>query len=229
MFTGLVSAVGAITQAQEGRDARRFVISTPWRAADIDVGASISHAGVCLTVVERGDAEDRSGGWHAVDVSHETLARSTLGAWAVGTQVNLERSLRAGDELGGHLVAGHVDAVGALVERTADAGSLRLDIQAPAHLAAMIAPKGSIAIDGVSLTVNAVAGGRFGVNIIPHTAEVTTLGGLQAGDAVNLEVDLVARYLARIVEARGASGAHGPHASTDGIGAISATQQGEAS
>ncbi len=195
MFTGLVQAMGEI-EAISGTAPVRFGVRTPWAAEDIPLGASISHAGCCLTVVERRD------GWHAVEVSGETLRVTTLGDWRVGDGVNLERSLRLGDELGGHLVTGHVDGLGVVQSVTEADGYWHLRIEAPADLAACIAVKGSITVDGVSLTVNAVDGPLFGVAIIPQTHAVTSLGRLRAGDRVNLEIDLLARYLARQLEMR---------------------------
>ena len=161
----------------------------------IALGASIACSGVCLTAVELGD------NWFAVDASEETWSKTTLGEWKDGRRLNLEKSLRIGDELGGHLVFGHVDGVAKVVERRPDGESIRFTIETPADLAPYIASKGSVALDGVSLTVNEVAGDRFGVNVIPHTAEVTTFSGLEAGDLLNLEVDMLARYVARQLEA----------------------------
>lgn len=195
MFTGIVTAIGTITRVEDG-PVRRFTVETPWAPDGIAIGASIAHAGVCLTVVETAPAP--GGGAHMVEVSPETLAKSTLGAWKEGSKVNLERSLKVGDELGGHIVTGHADGVGQVVDRRDENGWITLRFQAPASLAGFIAPKGSIAVDGVSLTVNAVHGADFTVMIIPHTAAVTTLGALQAGDSVNLEADLMARYAARL-------------------------------
>ena len=200
MFTGIISAVGRVRTVDIGRDARWFEIESPYDPAGIAIGASIAHAGCCLTVVERGPVD--GGAWHSVEVSQESLDRTSLGAWMEGSSVNLERSLCAGDELGGHMVSGHVDGVAVLAERTPLGGSLRLVFDAPGELARFIAAKGSVTLDGVSLTVNEVTGARFSVNIIPHTGEVTTLGALTAGDRVNLEVDLIARYLARLNEAK---------------------------
>jgi riboflavin synthase len=196
MFTGIVTDVGRVA-AIETRGDTRFLIETAFDAADIPIGASIAHNGVCLTVVETG------AGRYAIEASAETLACTTLGRWQVGTPVNLERSLRMGDELGGHLVFGHVDGVGEVVSRTPEGDSVRFVVQAPADLAPMIAVKGSIAVDGVSLTVNEVDGSRFGVNIIAHTQAATNFGQLAVGDAVNLEVDMLARYVARQLGARG--------------------------
>ncbi|MDP2764391.1 MAG: riboflavin synthase, partial [Brevundimonas sp.] len=169
----------------------RYEIETAWDTSGIDLGASISHAGCCLTVTEKGP------GWFAVEVSGETLSKTTLGDWTEGRQVNLERAAKLGDEMGGHVVSGHVDGLGRVVSVTPDGGSHRIDIEAPPPLHRYIAAKGSITVDGVSLTVNAVEGRLFGLNIIPHTWEATTLGALKPGDAVNLEIDMLARYLAR--------------------------------
>lgn len=191
MFTGIITDVGRVRRiAATDRD-RRYEVETSWDVAGIDLGASISHAGCCLTVVEKGD------GWFAVEVSNETLSKTTLGAWVEGQAVNLERAARLGDELGGHIVSGHVDGLGKVLAITPEGGSHRIEIEAPAPLHRYIAAKGSITVDGVSLTVNAVEDRVFGVNIIPHTWEVTTLGRLAVGDQVNLEIDMLARYLAR--------------------------------
>ncbi|MBX9614533.1 MAG: riboflavin synthase [Caulobacteraceae bacterium] len=191
MFTGIITDIGRVRSvAQTARD-RRYEVETVWDVSGIDLGASISHAGCCLTVVEKGD------GWFAVEVSGETLDKTTLGGWAAGTPVNLERATKVGDELGGHIVSGHVDGLGTVIAITPEGGSHRITIEAPAPLHRFIAAKGSITVDGVSLTVNSVEGQRFGLNIIPHTWDATTLGRLQVGDAVNLEIDMLARYLAR--------------------------------
>ena len=191
MFTGIITDIGRVRSVAPTARDRRYEIETAWDTSGIDLGASISHSGVCLTVVEKGP------GWFAVEVSGETLDRTTLGGWRAGTEINLERATRAGDELGGHIVSGHVDGLGQVVEITPDGGSHRLTIEAPEPLHRFIAAKGSITVDGVSLTVNAVEGRRFGLNIIPHTWEATTLGERRVGDAVNLEIDMLARYLAR--------------------------------
>jgi riboflavin synthase len=191
MFTGIVTDVGRVRRVQETERDRRYEIETAWDVSGIDLGASISHAGCCLTVVEKG------AGWFAVEVSNETLSKTTLGVWAEGDRVNLERAARLGDEMGGHVVSGHVDGVGTVVSVTPEGGSHRVTFEAPDPLHRMIAPKGSITIDGVSLTVNEVEGRRFGVNLIPHTWDYTTLGDLKPGDRVNLEIDMLARYLAR--------------------------------
>lgn len=209
MFTGIITDVGHIVSVTTGRDARTFTLESAYDAAGIAIGASISHAGCCLTVVDRGTREGgQKGAWHTVEASNETLSKTTLGAWEEGGRVNLERALAAGDELGGHIVSGHVDGLGALVDKSQDAGSWRLVFSAPPDLAPALAPKGSIAIDGVSLTVNEVqdqssGAAHFGVNIIPHTWQETTLGTLKVGQPVNLEIDMLARYVARLVEAKG--------------------------
>jgi riboflavin synthase len=204
MFTGIVTALGTI-ESREERGDLRLRIACPFDPDKIAVGASIACSGVCLTVVERGG--NAGNAWFAVDVSAETLSRTARGRWAEGTRINLEPSLKLGDELGGHIVSGHVDAVGTVVARAGEGDSVRLTIEAPRELAPFVASKGSIAVDGVSLTVNEVAdqpGGavRFGLNIIPHTAEVTTLGAIAEGDEVNLEIDTVARYLQRLESLR---------------------------
>lgn len=193
MFTGIVTDVGRVASVADRGD-RRFVLSTSFDTAKIDIGASISCSGCCLTVVEK------EAGRFAVDASGETLSVTTLGDWREGTEVNLERSLRLGDELGGHLVSGHVDGVGTVVSVKEEGASHRLVFEAPQALARFIASKGSIAVDGVSLTVNEVDGSRFGVNIIPHTWTQTTFRRLGAGSRVNLEIDLLARYVARLRE-----------------------------
>jgi len=198
MFTGLISDCGRVGRVTPLGDnaGRRMVIETTWDTASLETGASIACSGVCLTAVDRGD------GWFAVDVSRETLSCSTLAAWEAGTPVNLERSLTAGDELGGHFVSGHVDAVAEVTGHVRDGESWRTTIAVPPRLMGMIAPKGSVAVDGVSLTVNEVGADSFGVNIIPHTAAVTTFGEMKSGDRVNLEIDMLARYVVRVVEAQ---------------------------
>lgn len=199
MFTGIVTALGtirAINPIGDGKD-MRLVIHAPWPdTGSIALGASIACSGCCLTAVELG------ADWFAVDASAETLSRTTMGTWRVGSRINLERSLKVGDELGGHIVSGHVDGVGQALSATPENGSIRWEFQVPAELARFIAEKGSVAIDGVSLTVNAVRGDKFGVNIIPHTASVTSFGSLKPGDAVNIEIDMLARYVARLAEAQ---------------------------
>jgi riboflavin synthase len=197
MFTGIVTALGtvrAITPLATGSD-MRLTIEAPWPdIASIPIGASIGCSGCCLTAVEVGPD------WFAADASAETLSRTTLGRWHPGTRVNLERSLCLGDELGGHLVSGHVDGVGEALSSAPEHGSTRWTFRVPPGLARFIAVKGSIAVDGVSLTVNEVSDDTFGVNIIPHTASVTSFGSLRPGDAVNLEIDMLARYVARLAE-----------------------------
>lgn len=203
MFTGIVTAVGRI-ESVERRGDLRLRIACPWDPAQIAIGASIACAGVCLTVVERGG--QKGAAWFAVDISAETLGRTGKSTWEQGARINLEASLKLGDEMGGHIVSGHVDAVGTVDDRAEEGGSIRLTIDAPATLAPFIAPKGSITVDGVSLTVNTVedrpGAVRFGLNLIPHTAQVTTLGALRPGDEVNLEIDTVARYLQRLESLR---------------------------
>ena len=191
MFTGIVTDIGRVRDVRETELDRRYEIQTAWDVSGIDLGASISHAGCCLTVTEKGTD------WFAVEVSNETLSKTTLGAWKAGDGVNLERAAKLGDEMGGHVVSGHVDGLGRVVSITPEGGSHRVEVQAPAPLHRYIAAKGSITVDGVSLTVNSVAGQVFSLNIIPHTWDVTTLGRLKAGDPVNLEIDMLARYLAR--------------------------------
>jgi riboflavin synthase len=200
MFTGIVSAIGTITSVDQRGDLR-IAIACPYDPANIAIGASIACSGVCLTVVDRGG--EAGDAWFAVDVSAETIARTARDLWRVGRRLNL----RLGDELGGHIVSGHVDAVGTIADWRPEGDSTRLTIHAPANLAAFIAPKGSIAIDGVSLTVNEVsdhADGTvdFGINLIPHTAEATTLGEMAQGAELNLEIDTVARYLQRLESLR---------------------------
>jgi riboflavin synthase len=193
MFTGLITDLGRVREVVQRGD-RRFVISTAFDMNAVGIGASIACSGCCLTVADKG------ADWFAVDVSAESLARTTLGSWREGDAVNLERPLRLGDELGGHLVSGHVDGVARIAERQPDGDSLRLVLECPTDLSRFIAAKGSVALDGVSLTVNEVDSARFGVNIIPHTAAVTSFGERRAGDAVNLEIDMLARYVQRLLE-----------------------------
>ena len=193
MFTGIVSDVGEVRAIRPGGDTR-IEIATRFDTAVLERGASMACSGACLTVIDRG------AGWFAVSASSETLSKTTIGGWTAGTPVNLERALKVGDELGGHMVSGHVDGVAQVVETASQGGSLRLVLDAPPALARTIAAKGSVAVDGVSLTVNHVHGARFGVNIIPHTRRFTTLGDLATGDLVNLEIDMLARYVARLLE-----------------------------
>ena len=197
MFTGIISDVGTVAALRHSGDLRAR-LATGYDTARIDIGASIACDGVCLTVVALG------AGWFEVQVSAETLSKTTLGGWAVGRRVNLERALRVGDELGGHIVSGHVDGVADVVSVTPEGESLRVVFEAPRHLAGFIAPKGSVALDGTSLTVNEVEGARFGVNLIPHTQAATTWGEVRAGGRVNLEIDTLARYVARLREWGGA-------------------------
>ncbi len=194
MFTGIITHIGEVSAIERGGDIR-FTIASGLDTAEVPLGASIACNGVCLTVI------DRDFGWFAVQASTETLNRTTLCAWTEGTPVNLERSLRLGDELGGHLVFGHVDGVVEVMEITPVGGSLRFEFEAPPEFARFIAVKGSVALDGVSLTVNEVAGCRFFINIIPHTQQCTTFGSMTQGRAINLEVDMLARYVARLTEA----------------------------
>jgi riboflavin synthase len=200
MFTGIVSAVGEIIEMRPIGERRRLTIATAYDAASVDVGASIANAGVCLTVVEVEKRAARS--LISFDVGAETLAVTTLGGWRAGGRVNLERSLRVGDELGGHMVSGHVDGVAEILARRDFDGMAHFRFRAPKDCAKFIAVKGSVALDGTSLTVNAVEGDAFEVLLIPHTLEVTTWGERKAGDGVNLEVDQMARYAARLIESR---------------------------
>jgi riboflavin synthase len=191
MFTGIVTDVGRVRAVRDTNRDRRFEIETAFDTATLDMGASVSHAGCCLTVVDKGP------GWFAVEVSGETLGLTTLSNWHEGRRVNLERAARVGDELGGHIVSGHVDGVGEVISVEVEGGSHRVRIRVPRPLHRFIAPKGSITVEGVSLTVNEVEDDVFGVNLIPHTWDVTTLGELKPGSRVNLEIDMLARYLAR--------------------------------
>ncbi len=193
MFTGIITDLGRV-RAVEGGNEARFEIETSYDAASIAPGASIACSGPCLTVIDKGE------GWFAVEASAETLSRTTLGAWRQGVAVNLERSLKLGDELGGHIVFGHVDGTVTIARQTASGDSVVFDFEAPASLLAYLAPKGSVALDGVSLTVNAVEADAFSVNIIPHTLRNTTFGAANTGDRVNLEIDMLARYVARLLD-----------------------------
>ena len=200
MFTGIITDVGTVRSAEQRGDLR-LVIGTSYDLATVDLGASISCSGVCLTVVDKG--ED----WFAVDVSGETVSKTAADHWREGAKVNLERALRLGDELGGHIVTGHVDAVARVVGTCAEGDSTRIGISVPSELAPMIAAKGSITLDGVSLTVNEVrkaedGSTHFAVNVIPHTAQHTTLGALTPEQHLNVEVDVLARYLNRMIAAR---------------------------
>ncbi|MCY7338763.1 MAG: riboflavin synthase [Sphingomonas bacterium] len=200
MFTGIITDIGTIRSAEQRGDLR-LTIGCGYDLAGIDLGASIACSGTCLTVVDKGSD------WFAVDVSHETTSRTAAGLWTEGARLNLERALRLGDELGGHLVTGHVDGVGTVVGVSPDGGSTRIGISAPVELGPYIAAKGSITLDGVSLTVNEVRDAddgttHFAVNIIPHTAAHSTLGAIAAGRQLNLEIDILARYLKRMTDAR---------------------------
>ena len=199
MFTGIVTDIGTVRSVEQRGDLR-LTIGTSYDTGTIDLGASISCSGTCLTVIDKG--ED----WFAVDVSGETVSKTAPGLWAEGARLNLERALRVGDELGGHIVTGHVDAVATVAKVQEVGGSLDVAIEAPRSLGGGIAPKGSISLDGVSLTVNEVEDAgeatRFTVNLIPHTADHTTLGGIAEGRKLNLEIDVLARYLKRMTDAR---------------------------
>jgi len=204
MFTGIVTAIGTIREARQGGDLRA-VIACPFDPAGIAMGASIACSGVCLTVVDKGGVAGDA--WFAVDISGESVARTVAGRWQQGRALNLEPALRLGDELGGHIVTGHVDGVGTVAAVDPVGDSHRFVIAAPKELAPYLAPKGSITVDGVSLTVNEVSDDadgtcRFTLNIIPHTAQVTTIGALREGDGVNLEIDVLARYLQRMQSLR---------------------------
>lgn len=193
MFTGIITDKGRVRAVVPGGDIR-FEIATAFDEASMPIGASVACSGICLTVI------DKAPGWFAVTASAETLGCTTAARWRPGTAVNLERPLRVGDELGGHIVSGHVDGVGHVVSITPEGDSRRFVFEAPPALGRFIAPKGSIAVDGISLTVNEVDGARFGVNIIPHTLVATTLGEAAEGVPVNLEIDMLARYVARLIE-----------------------------
>jgi riboflavin synthase len=200
MFTGIVTDVGTVRSAEQRGDLR-LIIATHYDLASVDLGASIACSGVCLTVVDKGDD------WFAVDVSEETLSKTATDHWREGAKLNLERALRLGDELGGHIVTGHVDAVATVVGTCPEGDSTRIGVSVPKSLAPMIAPKGSITLDGVSLTVNEVRDAddgstHFAVNIIPHTAQHTSLGTIKAGQQLNVEVDVLARYIDRMLAAR---------------------------
>jgi riboflavin synthase len=199
MFTGIVTDIGTVTRVESPGDTR-VVISTAYDTATVDLGASIACSGVCLTVVDKGT--DAQGGWFTVDVSGETISRTAKDQWTEGRKFNLERAMKLGDELGGHIVTGHVDGLGTVVALAEEGGSHRVTIRAGADIAPFIAPKGSVTVDGVSLTVNSVRDingeVEFGLNIIPHTWAVTTLGTIQMGQSVNIEIDVLARYLQRM-------------------------------
>ena len=196
MFTGIITDIGTV----ETIEGDTFTIRCGYEAASIEIGASIACSGCCLTVTSV--AQDGAGARFDVDVSNETRSKTTLGSWQNATKVNLERSLKVGDEMGGHVVTGHVDGLARITDIYPDGDCQRFVLEAPEHLALYIAPKGSVAIDGTSLTVNEVAGDKFGVNLIPHSLSVTTWGERKVGDYVNIEVDLFARYVARLLEHR---------------------------
>lgn len=195
MFTGIVTDLGEVRKVVrgQGQDAR-FEVATQYDLSTVEIGASIAHNGVCLTVIEKGADS------YVIQASDETLSKTTLGGWREGQRVNLERACKVGDELGGHIVSGHVDGVARVVSIRPENESLRFTFEAPAELAKFVAPKGSVALDGVSLTVNEVDGRLFGINVIPHTQSVTTFGLLREGDCVNMEIDMLARYVARLLE-----------------------------
>ena len=192
MFTGIITAIGQIEELKDAGD-RWLKVTTPWACDKIDLGASIACSGVCLTVVERAD------NWFAVEVSAESLSRTTIGGWQKGSQINLERALRLGDELGGHIVSGHVDGMASIEAITPIGDSHKLDIRVPEDVSKFIAEKGSVTLDGVSLTVNEVEGSCFAVNIIDHTWTHTTLGHATIGQQLNLEIDMLARYVSRLI------------------------------
>ncbi len=194
MFTGIITDIGTISALEQAGDLRAR-ITCGYDTDGIDMGASIASDGVCLTVIALGPD------WYDVQISAETVSKTNISAWTVGKRVNLERALRVGDELGGHIVSGHVDGVAEVVSVVDEGDSTRVKLRAPADLARFIAPKGSVALNGTSLTVNEVEGDVFGINFIPHTKEVTTWGDVATGDAVNLEIDTLARYVARLAEA----------------------------
>ena len=198
MFTGIVTDIGTIAKVTQSGDTR-FDVLTAYDTDTIDLGASISHSGVCLTVVEKGKGAD--GDWFAVEASKETLDVTSAGKWKEGTKLNLERALKMGDELGGHIVSGHVDGLAEITAITPEGDSQRYTFKTTSALMPFIAPKGSVTLDGTSLTVNEVEGPTFGVNLIPHTQEVTTWGLSKVGDIVNLEIDVLARYVARLKQA----------------------------
>jgi len=196
MFTGIVTDVGQVRHLEKRGDTH-IEIATHYDMDKLPMGGSVACAGTCLTIVERGPSDDP---WFAVTASAETLSKTTMGTWKVGTPINLELPLKVGDELGGHIVSGHVDGQAKLVSMHTEGESTRMLFEAPKALSRFIAEKGSVALDGVSLTVNEVDGARFGINVIPHTLSVTTFGHLQPGMSVNLEIDTIARYVARLVK-----------------------------
>ncbi|MCF1502796.1 riboflavin synthase [Afifella sp. H1R] len=199
MFTGIITDVGEVLTTSDLAAGRRFEIATAYDPETIAIGASIACAGTCLTVIELGTTQ--GGGWFAVEASTETLERTALGSWETGTRINLERALRASDELGGHIVTGHIDGVAEIIGRADEGDMAKFTFAVPDDLARFIAEKGSVALDGTSLTVNTVEGATFTIMLIPHTLQVTTWGEKKVGDHVNLEIDLMARYLARLQSA----------------------------
>ena len=200
MFTGIVTDIGTIVSVKDRKDLRRLRVASRYPARSLALGASVAHDGVCMTIVGKGARG--KGSWFEVEAGAETLARTTAGQWQKGKKVNLERALKLGDELGGHMVSGHIDGLATLLSREDVSDMARLRFRAPAELARFIAPKGSVALDGISLTVNDVKGREFSVFIIPHTLKATNWTDIAPGADVNLEVDQVARYLARLAEAR---------------------------
>jgi riboflavin synthase len=194
MFTGIVTDIGRVLETEQRGDLRAR-IGTAYDVAGIDIGASIACDGVCLTVIALGRSPQN---WFDVEISAETVSKTNLQSWAAGSRINLERALRVGDELGGHIVSGHVDGVAEVVRVVPEGDSLRVTFRAPEALARFIAPKGSVALNGTSLTVNEVEGRDFGINFIPHTQTATTWGDVKVGDLVNLEIDTMARYVARL-------------------------------
>ncbi len=198
MFTGIVTDIGEVVRVEKRGDTR-FTIATAYAPESIAVGASIACSGCCLTAIEMGRLQDGRGTF-VIEASAETLSKTTLSNWKTGTRINLERSLKMGDELGGHIVSGHVDGLGEIISIEPEGDSKRFRFKAPNDIARFIAQKGSVTLDGTSLTVNEVEGNFFGVNMIPHTQAVTTWGHARVGDAVNIEIDMLARYVARLAE-----------------------------
>ena len=199
MFTGIVTDIGTIDSVSQLKEGIKLRVTTHYDPASIDMGASISHSGICLTVTGL-PADGENGRWFEVEAWEEALRLTTVGTWKAGSHINLERSLKIGDELGGHIVSGHIDGKAEILSVTAEGDATRYRLRAPEHLARFVAPKGSVALDGTSLTVNEVNGNTFSCLLIPHTLSVTTWGGVKAGDAVNFEADLMARYAARLAE-----------------------------
>jgi len=200
MFTGIITDIGTLERIEQLDQGKRFRVRSSFDSNSIDIGASIAHSGVCLTVTDKGTDKDTN--WFEVEAWEEALRLTTLGDWQQGQRINLERSLRMGDELGGHLVSGHVDGKATVTSVKPEGEATRFTLEAPAHLTKFIAPKGSVALDGTSLTVNGVAGSRFDVLLIAHTLDVTTWGSVAEGDELNIEIDQMARYAARLLESR---------------------------